>query len=294
MGANNTVSLISPSIKSFIERRQQALDGPDGEFSMANNRKFCFHQEANRHSAQLELLGIDVRTKQGKRVYNSELRRTHKLLNEAYVWGSSKYPSNLSLEFIAELAQKIEPDYNFGSTRSVDVRVSGALWSPPGFMSVVPQLKEVCFLGRYLDKLDLAFYMHYQITRIHPFEDGNGRTARLVQNLTLCTNHFLPPILGLDKRKEYLQLLSDADTEYRNLSSSGDLILDGNRNILSEYQSGNLPRLKPEYLEHLSHEILRKTSGPKQTALYDFLALMVKESFDRVIGKGVISHRTAR
>ena len=50
--------------------------------------------------------------------------------------------------------------------------------------------------------------MHISFTSIHPFFDGNGRLARLVANIPLLKNGFLPIIVSSDDRQEYIELLS--------------------------------------------------------------------------------------
>ncbi len=55
----------------------------------------------------------------------------------------------------------------------------------------------------------LAFEFHHRFLRIHPFEDGNGRTARLLSNLILVANGY-PPIYINDVEKEtYNRYLTD-------------------------------------------------------------------------------------
>ena len=53
-----------------------------------------------------------------------------------------------------------------------------------------------------LHPITLAAELHERIAAIHPFIDGNGRTARLVMNLSLLQNGYpiiiIPPILRND------------------------------------------------------------------------------------------------
>ena len=60
-------------------------------------------------------------------------------------------------------------------------------------------------------KLWLAAMIHYKFVRIHPFDDGNGRVARLIMNYILLKNDFPPIIIKSDKKKEYLNALNKAD-----------------------------------------------------------------------------------
>lgn len=58
----------------------------------------------------------------------------------------------------------------------------------------------------------LAAMMHYKFVRIHPFDDGNGRVARLLTNYVLLKNGFPPIIIKDSEKKEYLMALNKADT----------------------------------------------------------------------------------
>ncbi len=50
--------------------------------------------------------------------------------------------------------------------------------------------------------------MHIAFSSIHPFFDGNGRLARLIANIPLLKNGFLPIIVSNEDRQEYIELLS--------------------------------------------------------------------------------------
>ncbi len=52
---------------------------------------------------------------------------------------------------------------------------------------------------------------HYEFVRIHPFDDGNGREARLLMNLILIENGFVPAVIKNEKRREYINSLILAD-----------------------------------------------------------------------------------
>ena len=57
---------------------------------------------------------------------------------------------------------------------------------------------------------------HYNMVRIHPFDDGNGRGARLLMNLILIKKGFTPAIIRMEQREEYLQTLQLADQKNLN------------------------------------------------------------------------------
>jgi Fic family protein len=52
-----------------------------------------------------------------------------------------------------------------------------------------------------------AFDVHFQLTAIHPFTDGNGRTARLLMNMMLVRGGYVPVTVRPEDRKRYLDTL---------------------------------------------------------------------------------------
>lgn len=59
--------------------------------------------------------------------------------------------------------------------------------------------------------LQLAAKIHYDFVRIHPFDDSNGRTSRLLMNYVLLRHGFPPVIIKSADKKNYLTALNKAD-----------------------------------------------------------------------------------
>ncbi len=59
--------------------------------------------------------------------------------------------------------------------------------------------------------VELAALLHYRFIRIHPFDDGNGRIARILMNLTLIRFGFPPVIIKTQKKEAYYRALQQAD-----------------------------------------------------------------------------------
>ncbi len=63
------------------------------------------------------------------------------------------------------------------------------------------------FNERKLHPVLLAAEAHYRLVAIHPFIDGNGRTARLLMNLVLMQYGYPPAIIKVENRKTYLDAI---------------------------------------------------------------------------------------
>ena len=57
----------------------------------------------------------------------------------------------------------------------------------------------------------LAAEFHYRFIRIHPFDDGNGRTARLLMNFILMQYGYPPVIIKTEDKENYFNMLRLAD-----------------------------------------------------------------------------------
>jgi Fic family protein len=57
-----------------------------------------------------------------------------------------------------------------------------------------------------------SFDAHFRLAAIHPFSDGNGRTARLLMNLLLLRQGYPPIAVRPEDRKTYLDTLEHAST----------------------------------------------------------------------------------
>lgn len=84
----------------------------------------------------------------------------------------------------------------------------------------------------------LAAEFHYRFIRIHPFDDGNGRTARLIMNFILMRFGYPPVIIRTDDKENYFNVLRLADAgnlqpfvEYmaQNLVHSLEIMIKGAR-----------------------------------------------------------------
>jgi len=62
-----------------------------------------------------------------------------------------------------------------------------------------------------LTPVQLAALFHYRYIRIHPFEDGNGRIARLMVNYILVRHHWPMVVIRNRNKSQYIEALHHAD-----------------------------------------------------------------------------------
>jgi len=104
-------------------------------------------------------------------------------------------------------------DDNAGRYRTLMVRISGSTVVLPNAQKV-PQLmgQFASWLksAAHLHPAELAAQAHYRLVSIHPFVDGNGRTARLLMNLLLMQKGYPPAFIRTRERLAYLNGLEKA------------------------------------------------------------------------------------
>jgi Fic family protein len=106
-----------------------------------------------------------------------------------------------------------------GTYRTIDVGIEGSRHTPPSAFEVPLQMMQ---LVDWLDNTTApaplaAAAVHSWLTIIHPFQDGNGRVARLLANVVLLRVGWPPLIVRASDRLQYLDALSGSD-------AAGDLL----------------------------------------------------------------------
>jgi len=101
-----------------------------------------------------------------------------------------------------------------GAIRTVDVGIFGTKIRFPSWKSIPYHLLEFFhWYNRVKDGIHpvyLAALAHLKFVNIHPFEDGNGRTSRLIMNYILHRNDFPMLNIELKERRHYYESLNMA------------------------------------------------------------------------------------
>ncbi len=114
-----------------------------------------------------------------------------------------------------------------GVFRPAGIAIEGSKHIPPDAREVPKLVSEMCdYVCKHWKApgkaLHLAAYVMWRINWIHPFPDGNGRTARAASYLVLCANigtrlpgiNTIPEQISKNKAP-YYQALEDADEAFK-------------------------------------------------------------------------------
>lgn len=151
------------------------------------------HLEAINHSYALDYIKVLVQ-KSHKEITLSNIKDIHRLILKGI------------------------DDKNAGAWRTINVKISGSTLVPPDQLKI-PELMEkfiIWLSGAQEHPVIIALDTHYKLVSIHPFVDGNGRTARLLLNLILIQAGYCPLIIQPERRIDYINSLHTRDVSSDN------------------------------------------------------------------------------
>jgi Uncharacterized conserved protein len=100
--------------------------------------------------------------------------------------------------------------------RTTNVLISGSIHRPVEHFLVSEKMKDLIEWykdnKKKLHPIELAAEFHFRYVYIHPFIDGNGRSARLLMNLILMRNGYPISVIKNEDRDEYMKALEIAST----------------------------------------------------------------------------------
>ena len=92
------------------------------------------------------------------------------------------------------------------------------------YLKVPAKVDELCAIlqekqktvGAFREQYELSFNAHLNLVTIHPWVDGNGRTARLLMNYIQFCYHLFPTKIFKEDREEYILSLRQCQDEETN------------------------------------------------------------------------------
>lgn len=106
---------------------------------------------------------------------------------------------------------------NAGQYRKEKVIITGAEFIPPPPAKIPELMKEfvldISKMRRKYHPVEFSAVLHKELVTIHPFIDGNGRTARLLMNLALLQRGYVITIIPPVLRNDYIDAIKKAQAE---------------------------------------------------------------------------------
>ena len=163
---------------------------------------------------------------------NEDLKNAYELAKD-----EAKRKISVTAEFLqrlnAALMRTTGTTYNvmggsFDSSKG-DFRLCGVTagiggWSYMNYLKVHVKVEEFCnvlqqrqnAVETLREQYELSFNAHLNLVTIHPWVDGNGRTARLLMNYIQFCHNLFPTKVFIEDREEYILSLRQSQEEENN------------------------------------------------------------------------------
>ncbi len=220
--------MIDKNIHERIVRKKREFDAlrPLPKRALENLRKqFAIELAYNSNAIEgntLTLRETKLVIEEGITIKGKSLREHFEAINHQkafeFLEGIIKPKTRITEKIIKHIHKiiitGIDDEYA-GRYRDVNVRILGAIKSPPRFEKVPKKMIEyIEHINKNPEKLnvvELAAIIHYRLVEIHPFTDGNGRCGRLLMNLFLMRHGYPITMVLKVNRKKYYNTLKEAD-----------------------------------------------------------------------------------
>lgn len=225
-------------------------------------------KESNRHSLAIEDINSfnknindynNNNIKKKKKRKSKKKKECKELSNLQEAW-THLTDYGITLASLSTLGKIVEPvGHNLNSFRRTQCIVGHS--SPPSCDSVPNHIDN---LLHRIDDINLnpvtkSIEFHLDFLSIHPYDDGNGRSSRLVQNYILQSAGYSPCLVPIGEREHYIKTLRDAilDREHGkshfHKPSENELLL---RSYLSEKVLTTTKSLEKEINKQKIYEVV--------------------------------------
>ncbi|MBK7962680.1 MAG: Fic family protein [Bdellovibrionales bacterium] len=147
-----------------------------------------------------------------------EAKNHHEAIHFLYELIEHEKRHTMSEQLVRSLQKLIVRDLDVedaGNYRKGSVMIAGSKHKPPEAFEVAHLMRDLIVWikknAKVLHPVELAAKAHHKLVQIHPFTDGNGRTARLFMNLILMQNGYPLVVILKNDRQKYYRALEKAD-----------------------------------------------------------------------------------
>lgn len=185
-------------------------------------------------------------------------------------------------------------DENAGQYRNIQIQIAGARHQPPEAWEVPQQMSDWADWlnkgARDVHPVERAALAHHRLVTIHPFIDGNGRTARLAMNLLLMRDGYPATIILRTNRRQYYRVLAQADAG--NYTPLVNFVARAVERNLTLYLEACTPRTRRRSVKDRWIPLREAAQGTPYSQ--EYLSLLARKGRLEAIKRGRVWHTTQR
>jgi Fic family protein len=225
---------ISETLSKEIEIRIEQFDEVDTPVKIVkcrNLRRKAIETNSQIHSYRIEHPQSGVPFCVPRNNAKREIKRGIGNIERAFEWGQKNLnPDDFKEEIVRGIAYRITPELYEGediaSYRTSGTAIRGAKITPPYPQKLIQyeipwfedSIREQLKCPKTRNHIETAIFAHLHLARMHPFVDGNGRTARTFQDAILDYFGIPLPVIEAGERMTYYKLLDNAVEGWSNRS----------------------------------------------------------------------------
>lgn len=206
----------------------------EGDYILAVGKRTnqMLEEEALKHSLEIEFPKALERNE--NRDCSKMFRKSDVLEEElGYLenaWSIAKKYNQITEDLIKKVNARVEGSSGKNNYRKKDIDIKGSSIIPPRHEKIKDKMNEL--ISEYEHRkniaenkkededdsasyIEVASYFHMRLGHIHPFHDGNGRTARILQNRILEMGDLPPAIINSAERNLYMDKINEAQEEWK-------------------------------------------------------------------------------
>ena len=167
------------------------------------------YEEMKAHDVALKMV-VNYAKDNSRELTEADIREFNKSILVQPFWGNAQTPDGQPTRKLIQPGEyKKEP--NSVRLQNGEMFHYASPEETPAKMNELVDWLRNTSAEKKLHPLQIAAQLHYDFVRIHPFDDCNGRTSRLLMNYVLMRNGYPPVIIKSADKKNYLNALNKAD-----------------------------------------------------------------------------------
>ena len=168
------------------------------------------HEEISGHDEAISFILDSI--KEDQPLTETFIRHLHKLILVRPFWTDAVTPESQPTRRLIRVGEyKTEPNHVLTQTGDT-FYFAEPIETPAKMQELVEWFRKTAATPG-TNPILLATELHYRFVRIHPFDDGNGRMARLLMNFVLMKFDYPPVIVKNEDKDDYIAVLEQADFE---------------------------------------------------------------------------------